>query len=142
MRLWEFRADMNFDNMVTISDYWLWFKWLYFYPGDILLFNLVNTAPSFASFFELSVLDLSGGFSGVMSFVFWYVLLSIVARLFFGGDKEAIDEGKMREAQKRLQQQGKEEEFGLLFRISITILKVLIGTGLVLFLTYIYNALN
>ena len=142
MRLWEFRADMNFDNMVTISDYWLWFKWLYFYPGDILLFNLVNTAPSFASFFELSVLDLSGGLSGVMSFVFWFVLLSIVARLFFGGDKEAIDEGKMREAQKRLQQEAKEEEFGLLFRISITILKVLIGTGLVLFLTYIYNALN
>jgi hypothetical protein len=35
-RIWQFAADMNGDGVVTISDVWLWFKWLYFYPAPNL----------------------------------------------------------------------------------------------------------
>jgi len=31
-RQWSFTADMNLDGVVTISDSWLWFKWIFFYP--------------------------------------------------------------------------------------------------------------
>lgn len=74
MRLWSFQADMNWDGVVTISDIWLWFKWLYFYPGDGLL-HIIISWPSVATFFELSVNDFGGGFSGVISFIVWGSIL-------------------------------------------------------------------
>lgn len=79
MRIWSFVADMNGDGAVTISDVWLWFKWLYFYPGDGFLFATEKWAPKLAQFFELSVATYSGGFSGVMSFFVWLFVLADVS---------------------------------------------------------------
>jgi hypothetical protein len=41
-RLWTFVADRDFNGKITISDVWLWFKWLYFYPGDLFIYLSVN----------------------------------------------------------------------------------------------------
>ena len=75
-RQWSFVADMNYNGLVTISDVWLWFKWLYFYPGDLFIYLSVNSFPSFASFFEISYNDYSGFLSGVVSFVLYSIAIS------------------------------------------------------------------
>lgn len=74
MRNWSFQTDMNHDSLTTISDVWLWFKWLYFYPGDGLLFLVIEKTPSIAKFFELSAASYGGVLSGIISFFAWVVL--------------------------------------------------------------------
>ena len=69
MRQWNFDADMNHDGIVTISDVFLWFQWLYFYPGDFLLNILIGT--DIGQFLELSPRDFGRIGSGVVSFVIW-----------------------------------------------------------------------
>jgi hypothetical protein len=39
---WKIAWDMNGDGMVTISDVWLWLKWIFFAPGDLLLLLLMK----------------------------------------------------------------------------------------------------
>ena len=73
-RLWSFVADMNFDGSISISDVWLWIKWLYFYPGDGLVYLLLNKAPSIASFFEMAISSYGGVFSGIVSLVFFGII--------------------------------------------------------------------
>ena len=73
-RLWSFVADMNFNGSVTISDVWLWTKWLYFYPGDGLVYLLLNKAPQISSFFEMTLSSYGGVFSGIVSFIIWFIL--------------------------------------------------------------------
>jgi hypothetical protein len=80
-RIWQFAADMNGDGVVTISDVWLWFKWLYFYPGDGLLYFLVRGAESIAKFFEVTPDSFGGAFSGVASFFAWLIVLGGFAAL-------------------------------------------------------------
>ena len=53
-RLWAFVEDMDYNGVITISDVWLWFKWLYFYPGDLIVYILLNDAPEIGQFFEMS----------------------------------------------------------------------------------------
>ncbi len=72
-RLWQFRSDMNADGATTISDVWEWFVWLYFYPGDLLIRWLVGSAAG--RFFELTAKSYGGLFSGIVSGVFWFVVL-------------------------------------------------------------------
>jgi hypothetical protein len=74
-RLWKFVADMNSDGSVTISDVWLWFKWLYFYPGDGLLHLLMKGFPDITDFFEITEFNYGGLLSGIISFVIWLCLL-------------------------------------------------------------------
>jgi hypothetical protein len=73
-RLWRFIADMNGDGFVTITDVWMWLKWLYFYPGDGLLYLVEKVLPGVANFFEVSALTYGGGFSGIFSFFVWLIL--------------------------------------------------------------------
>ncbi len=73
-RIWGFVADMNFNGSVTISDVWLWTKWLYFYPGDGLVYLLLNKAPQISSFFEMTLSSYDGVFSGIVSFIIWFIL--------------------------------------------------------------------
>lgn len=70
-RLWEFIADMNFSGSVTISDVWLWIKWLFFYPGDIAVSSSINHAQDVSNFFEITYDNYGGILSGLISFWFW-----------------------------------------------------------------------
>lgn len=83
-RPWRFVADMNFDGLVTVSDTWLWFKWLYFYPGDLLLLGLMRGAAPVAIFFEISDGSFGGEFSGVVSFFAWLVVFILVRAVLLG----------------------------------------------------------
>ena len=53
MEWWTSRSDMNWDGIVTIPDVWLWFKWIYFLPGDGALW-LIMQNQGLARFFQLS----------------------------------------------------------------------------------------
>lgn len=68
-RLWAFAADMNADGAVTITDVWLWFKWLYFMPGDLLIAMFGPTG--IGRFLELTVSSFGGIGSGILSFTLW-----------------------------------------------------------------------
>jgi hypothetical protein len=58
---------------VTISDVWLWFKWFFFYPGDVFIQSLINDYPRIAQFFELTYDDYGGVISGMVSMVAFYI---------------------------------------------------------------------
>jgi hypothetical protein len=73
MRQWEFIADMNFDQAITISDVWLWGKWLYFYPGDSIFFLLIDKFPAISSFFEIGYWSYGNFYSGIFSLFLWYL---------------------------------------------------------------------
>ena len=79
-RQWLFVADMNYSGSVTISDIWMWCKWLYFYPGDMAIHFLVNTAPVVGRFLEVSYTDYGGILSGVVSFILWIGIFSFIVR--------------------------------------------------------------
>ena len=80
-RQWSFVTDMNYSGSVTISDVWLWFKWLYFYPGDGLVYFLVNGAPKIGQFLEITYSSYGGVLSGVVSFIVWIIALGILGAI-------------------------------------------------------------
>ncbi|MBW6393263.1 hypothetical protein [Billgrantia antri] len=82
VRQWVFVADMNYSDSVTISDVWLWVKWLYFYPGDAIIYYIVNFFTGIANFFEISNGDYGGVLSGVISFFAWVIVLESFGRVF------------------------------------------------------------
>ncbi|HVY07990.1 MAG TPA: hypothetical protein VHB46_18585 [Burkholderiales bacterium] len=79
-RQWEFVADMNHSGDITISDVWLWIKWIYFWPGDALIYVLLQKAPELAAFLELSTKQFGGPLSLFLSFALWvlFVVLFIL----------------------------------------------------------------
>lgn len=80
-RDWSFVADMDRNGIVTISDAWLWVKWLFFWPGDAMLYLLMNSAPGLAQFLELSYFDYHGFLAGVLSFITWTLLAAGLSAL-------------------------------------------------------------
>lgn len=74
-RQWAFKLDMNHNGSFTITDLWAWFKWLYFYPGDLIIKITISKIPAFAHFFELTQNSYGGIFSGIVSFIIWFLLL-------------------------------------------------------------------
>jgi len=93
-RQWEFIADMNHSGTVTISDFWLWFKWLYFWPGDALIFLTIQKTPDVAAFLELSQVQIGGPLSLFLSFALW-----VAALLLFILTWRLMDRTGMRAAQ-------------------------------------------
>jgi len=75
-RQWAFIADMNHTGSITISDVWLWFKWLYFYPGDYIINLLIGT--DMGRFLEVSYYSYGGILSGIISFIIWIIVLGII----------------------------------------------------------------
>ena len=76
-RLWSFFADMNGDGVVTITDVWLWFKWLYFMPGDFLVAVVGPTA--LGRFLELTTSSYGSFGSGFLSFILWMTLFGVAS---------------------------------------------------------------
>lgn len=81
---WIFEADMNADGVVSISDVWLWIKWVYFAPGDFALLMLMSKAPSLAMFLEIDIFSIFGWLSGLLSAAFF--LLVLTALSMFDGE--------------------------------------------------------
>jgi len=68
-RAWAFAADMNADGAVTITDVWLWFKWLYFMPGDVVIAWIGPS--SLGRFLEITTSSFGDTGSGVTSLILW-----------------------------------------------------------------------
>lgn len=77
-RQWTFVADMTGNGTVTVSDFWLWIEWLYFWPGDGLIYLVMKYAPAVAAFLELTPGKYSGPLSLFVSFGLWIVALVLL----------------------------------------------------------------
>ncbi len=78
-RLWKFVPDTDYSGSVTISDVWLWFKWLFFYPGDGAIYLFINGLPELAQSLEIDYRSYGGVLSFVISFLVWVVVIVIRA---------------------------------------------------------------
>jgi hypothetical protein len=76
MRQWKFVSDMNFDGAVTISDVGLWLKWLFFMPGDALMFAAMDSPAG--RFFEVTPSSYGGIWSGIVSLLTWLLFISLL----------------------------------------------------------------
>lgn len=81
-REWVFIEDMNYSGSITISDVWLWFKWLYFYPGDGVVYSLLNVVPELGHFFEITYSSYGGVLSGITSLLFWVIAFIISVEIW------------------------------------------------------------
>jgi hypothetical protein len=77
-RQWEFVADMTGNGYVTVSDLWLWIEWLYFWPGDGLIWLVIRYLPPLAAFLELNPGRYGGPLSFFLSFGLWIVVLVLL----------------------------------------------------------------
>ena len=76
-RLWTFTADMTGDGRVTISDVWLWVKWLFFYPGDCFIYGVGNSG--IGQLLEMSPENLGGTASFIVSALVWAMTFAIIS---------------------------------------------------------------
>jgi hypothetical protein len=76
-RPWKFVADMNGDGDVTFRDIGLWRDWIFYYPGDLLVAFVIKYLPTWPTFLEWDASTYGGAFSGVMSFLFWPVIVVV-----------------------------------------------------------------
>lgn len=92
MRQWAFVRDMNRDGLITISDVWLWFEWLLYYPGDCLVAWLILDAPGVAQFLEVDQSFLGGRLSGFLSVALWYFLIKGLMKreMWFDADYDPL----------------------------------------------------
>jgi hypothetical protein len=77
-RQWAFVADMNYSGATTISDVWLWIKWLYFLPGDFAIKMLVESSH-IGPFFEMTYDNYGGLLAGTLSLVTLVLVVGALA---------------------------------------------------------------
>jgi hypothetical protein len=91
-RQWKFVSDMNYSGAVTISDFWEWVQWLFFYPGDVVMLLAMGSFHSVGRFFEVSPLSYGGVWSGIFSGFLWLIL--------YGQLKDGVEQRRANKAQK------------------------------------------
>ncbi len=74
---WFIAKDMNCDGVFTISDVLLWGEWVFFLPGDGLLWALMEW-QSVATFLEITPAAYSGWSSGIVSVIIWLIVIAIL----------------------------------------------------------------
>ena len=72
---WRFTWDMN--GAMNGADTWLWLKWVFFAPGDLLLLLLMKQRTDAAVFLQINPSDLSGWIAGLLSAAIWLVLIAV-----------------------------------------------------------------
>ena len=100
MKPWEFVADMNGDGAITISDVELWVRWLFFIPGDTVIWATIDTP--LGRFFEVSMSSYGGGWSAIFSVIGWVVGAGSLVVLVRGLSAFNIDSRPVRSAQRDL----------------------------------------
>ena len=75
---WYFALDMNGDGIFTIDDVWLMVKYVYFAPGDLVIFAHMAD-PDLPTLVEVDASWLYGWTSGVISALVWFIVLGTIA---------------------------------------------------------------
>jgi hypothetical protein len=74
---WQIALDMNGDGLVTVSDAWLWLKWIMLAPGDVLLLLLMKHGTSIAFTLQMHPQSgLYGYLSALISAAAWLFVAS------------------------------------------------------------------
>lgn len=89
-RQWTFIADMDYSGSVTISDLGLWYKWLFFYPGDYFLSLMIDKTPKIVDFFEITVNDYGGFLSGGISVICCFALIFGFIGMFEDEEEKSV----------------------------------------------------
>lgn len=80
---WHLSADPNFDGVLSISDVWLWIKWFYFAPGDLIILSLASIEP-LGTFFELGPHSYGNWFSAVVGAPFMLLACITISVIIYG----------------------------------------------------------
>ena len=83
-RQWLFVSNMNGDGIFTISDVGAWIGWLFFYPGDLVIYGILSFGQ-LARFFEVTPAHYGGLFSFLFGLAIWPIPLLV---LFIGRFEE------------------------------------------------------
>jgi hypothetical protein len=131
----RFSLDANGDGAVTISDTWLWLKWLFFLPGDVALLLLMTYADGIASFLEVTFESEGGWLSASFSVFLWVLLLNWTAQAIdsvgeaLGRCKRRLVSFRISELKSLLSDLGKVTACGLVFGVSFLLLVAFVKAG-------------
>src|SRR5262245_14132953 len=91
VRQWQWKWDTNYDGKVTISDADGWVKWIFYYPGDWLVYHFIEGKGDrkTAEFFELTPASYGGWGSFLVSLVAWPSLFYGLAQVLNDMEKDA-----------------------------------------------------
>lgn len=76
-RQWKWKQDINGDGKVTISDVPGWVKWIFYYPGDWLIYVMLEEKGkgTMAEFLELTPASYGRMLSFLISIAAWTTCL-------------------------------------------------------------------
>jgi DNA-binding MarR family transcriptional regulator len=73
-----FEWDVNHDGQLTISDVGLWLQQMYFLPGDLVIWGMLQYWPEASQFLELTVADYGSSASALISVLCWLIVAIVV----------------------------------------------------------------
>ena len=76
---WHFITDINHDGYITITDVFGWLSWLFFLPGDSIIYFLIIKYPNITRFFEIGFDNYRGFLSAILSIIFYFSFVSFVS---------------------------------------------------------------
>jgi hypothetical protein len=82
------RADMNGDQIYTITDLWFQAKAVWLIPGNVLL-EFLASVPGVVRFLELNCHSASGAIGAIVSGFLWGIALTAVGAILIGAGKAA-----------------------------------------------------
>ena len=56
-RQWGFQTDMNGDGRLTVRDVTAIMHWMFFYPGDLVIYGVRTYLYGLAAFFEMKIIS-------------------------------------------------------------------------------------
>ncbi len=93
-------ANMNRDGIFTISDVGAWIGWLFFYPGDLVIYGILSI-EQLARFFEVTPAHYGGLFSFLFGLAIWPIPLLV---LFIGRVEEETHKERYSSNQKTVKE--------------------------------------
>ncbi|HZD12292.1 MAG TPA: hypothetical protein VE177_02075, partial [Candidatus Binatus sp.] len=82
-RQWGFLTDMNGDGRLTVRDVKAIAHWMFFYPGDLVIYGVRTYLQGLAAFFGISAKSYGGMVSLLLSIIGWPLVTFLVYGLTF-----------------------------------------------------------
>lgn len=76
-----FKSDINHDGKITITDVGSWFTWIFYLPGNCIVYALITNFPNLSEFFEISSQSYNSFNSGFISVIFWLSIFLGISNL-------------------------------------------------------------